>query len=364
ESATYCPSVAKRVSPTLLIPTGGTSGQIKFTRHTWSTLLASVVGFCQTFQAHFSGEGSSLINSYCVLPLYHVSGLMQTLRSALSGGQIVLSSFKALESSPPLVSQPSDWFISLVPTQLSRLLNAGQADWLSQFRAVLLGGAPAWSTLLAEAQTQSIPLCLSYGMTETAAMVTVLSPQDFLQGRRGAGKAMPHATVQIEQAGQQVDVGEVGQVVIRSEAIAQNYYNTPSEQFSDQTFYTDDLGYLDADGYFHITGRASEKIISGGENIFPAEVEAALRKTNQVLDVCVLGLPHPDWGEVVVAVYVPVNETVSPATLKAALTHLSRYKHPKRWFSVSALPRNAQGKLNRSMVLEQLASLSSESAQA
>ena len=121
--------------------------------------------------------------------------------------------------------------------------------------------------------------------------------------------------------------------------------------------------YLDADGYLHITGRASEKIISGGENIFPAEVEAALRKTNQVLDVCVVGLPHPDWGEAVAAAYVPANETVSPATLKAALTYLSRYKHPKRWFSVPALPRNAQGKLNRSMVLEHPSLLSSEATQ-
>jgi len=198
-------------------------------------------------------------------------------------------------------------------------------------------------------------------------MVTVLSPQAFLQGGRSSGVAMHHATVQIEQDGQPLSAGEVGQIVVRSEAIAHNYFNASSAQFSSQmssrTFHTDDLGYLTADGHLHITGRANDKIISGGENIFPAEVASALWATGQVSDVCVLGLPHAEWGEAVAAVYVPTSEAVSAKTLKAALKDLSRYKHPKLWFSLSALPRNAQGKLNRSALMAQLASLSSESAQ-
>ncbi|MEL7224505.1 MAG: AMP-binding protein, partial [Cyanobacteria bacterium J06576_12] len=255
------------------------------------------------------------------------------------------------------------------------LLRANKAPWLASFHAILLGGAPPWPSLLKHAATHNLPLCLSYGMTETAAMVSATHPQDFLQGHPlGSGHAMPHAVIRIEKKGQALSAGEVGQVVVRSKSIALGYYNAPSPNFAPNTFYTDDLGYLDADGTLHITGRASGKIISGGENIFPAEVEAALRSTGQVSDVCVVGLPHPTWGEAVSAAYVPAGESVSPNSLKTALVTprdsdkgeplLSRYKVPKYWFALPHLPRNAQGKLNRSALLAQLKTLSNSSAQA
>ncbi len=363
--------------PAILIPTGGSSGQIKFTHHTWQTLTTSVTGFHQHFL-----PTQTPITACCILPLYHVSGFLQVLRTALTHGQLLLTPFKTLFP-PSLIPhlplpQPSTAaapFLSLVPTQLERLLNAKQAPLLTQFHAVLLGGAPPWPSLLERAIAHHIPLCLSYGMTETAAMVTATDPQAFLQGCKtlGSGHEMPHASVQIERAGQVLPAGEIGQVVIRSGAIALGYYSAPSPDFAPNTFYTDDLGYLDADGNLHITGRASGKIISGGENIFPDEVEAALRSTGQVNDVCVLGLPHPIWGEAVSAAYVPKDETVSPARLKAALVEntaagraalLSRYKVPKYWFALAQLPRNAQGKLNRSALLAQLKTISSSSAQA
>lgn len=352
----------------ILIPTGGTSGSIKLTCHTWATLLTAVTGF----QDHFTPDGST-INSYCVLPLYHVSGLMQALRTWLSGGQLVIGQFKSLLSYPPSklditsLPQRNQSFISLVPTQLTRLMQSGFAPWLSQFRGVLLGGAPPWPSLLTHAKAHGIPLCLSYGMTETAAMVTAQQPQDFLQGDLSSGGIMPHATVRIEQEGQVLKDGEVGQVVVSSGAIAHYYYNAPSEHFhtgpSTNTFYTDDLGYLEADGQLYITGRASRKIISGGENIFPDEIEAKLRDTGRVKDVYVLGLPHPDWGEIVTAVYVPATKSTTSAKLKDCLLtadqatgQLSHYKVPRQWIALSELPRNAQGKLNPAALMEQLSS--------
>ncbi|MEL6854989.1 MAG: AMP-binding protein [Cyanobacteria bacterium J06607_13] len=359
----------KTQTPRILIPTGGSSGQVKFVCHCWASLTASVEGFCKFFQT--SGELAEKssprpVKSYCVLPMYHVSGLMQMLRAAATDGTVLFSSFRQLETAPPLVTDPQDWFISLVPTQLTRLIRANKAGWLSGFQTVLLGGAPAWPTLLAQARSHRIPLCLSYGMTETAAMVTALSPQDFLQGCTSSGQPLPHADVRIEKAGRPVPTGQSGQVVVRSGAIAQGYYASSTSAFTQNTFYTDDMGYFSADGQLHLTGRLSQKIISGGENIFPAEVEAALRATGQVVDVCVLGLPHPDWGEAVAAAYVPAAADVSPASLKAALSQqassqlphaappLSHYKHPKQWFALAALPRNAQGKLNRAALLNVL----------
>ncbi|MGD1864392.1 MAG: AMP-binding protein [Phormidesmis sp.] len=388
---------AKRTVPAILIPTGGSSGQLKFAHHTWQPLPTSVTGFHQHFfptSPSLSDPSSIPVNAYCTLPLYHVSGLLQALRTALSNGQLFLLPFKALLLPsfplPPVTKRCQSHsvaagvsFISLVPTQLSRLLNANKASCLSRFHAVLLGGAPPWPSLLECVIAHKIPLCLSYGMTETAAMVSATDPQTILQGKPllGSGRAMPHAKIKIERAGQSLPgqslpVGEVGQVVVYSDAIAICYHNAPSLDFAQDAFYTDDLGYLDADANLHITGRASGKIISGGENIFPTEVEAALRNTGQVRDVCVIGLPHSTWGEAVSAAYVPVDETVSPESLKAALVEadgealgpvLSRYKIPKHWCSLPHLPRNEQGKINRSRLittlLAQQKTLSSPSVQ-
>lgn len=340
-------------SPKILIPTGGSSGNVKLTRHTWATLLSAVTGF----QQHFT-PANSVIHSYCVLPVYHVSGLMQALRTWIGGGQLVVADFKAFLSCPlshvetALLPELRLSFISLVPTQLARLMQAGFAPWLSQFRGVLLGGAPPWPSLLTSARSHGIPLCLSYGMTETAAMVTAQQPQDFLAGDFSSGRTLPHAGVTI---------GQDGQIVVDSSAIAYNYHSAPSSQFQIapdiNTFYTDDLGYLDAAGRLHITGRASRKIISGGENIFPDEIEAQLRDTGQIIDVHVLGLPHPDWGEIVTAVYVPKNKAVTATQLQnqlQAAAQLSHYKVPRQWIALPELPRNAQGKLNEKALRSQL----------
>ncbi|MBC6477026.1 MAG: hypothetical protein GDA56_03785 [Hormoscilla sp. GM7CHS1pb] len=114
---------------------------------------------------------------------------------------------------------------------------------------------------------------------------------------------------------------------------------------------TDDIGYFDPQGYLHIVGRQSHKIITGGENVFPAEVEAALLATQLVSDVCAIGLPDVQWGEVVTVVYVPKSDCVSIDRLQRAIADkLSKYKRPKHWVAVDSLPRNGQGKVNRELL--------------
>ncbi|MEO1741123.1 MAG: hypothetical protein AAFR99_04865, partial [Cyanobacteria bacterium J06629_9] len=150
--------------------------------------------------------------------------------------------------------------------------------------------------------------------------------------------------------------GQMGQIIVQTPALALG--SLGGAPFSGR-FITDDVGYLDPAGYLQVRGRRSQKIITGGENVFPTEVEAALLATGQVADVCVIGLPDPVWGQAVTAVYVPSREQVTPTMLKQRiLGQLSAYKCPKRWVAVEQLPRNAQGKLNRQQVL----SLTSESA--
>jgi O-succinylbenzoic acid--CoA ligase len=335
----------------IMIPTGGTSGRIRFVIHTWETLMASVEGFRQFFKV-------DAVNAYCVLPLYHVSGLMQVLRCVASGGTLAIAPFKVMEHSPDLLCQPHDFFLSLVPTQLQRLMRSPiHRQHLTKFRTILLGGAPAWPSLLDAARSYGIPLAPTYGMTETASQVVTLHPERFLEGHSSVGQMLPHAKISIEALDNDQTVEDlpafatVGEIAIQCSSLALGYY--PDQWFSSGIYRPDDLGYFDSDQELHLVGRKSDKIISGGENIFPAEVEAAIRSTGLVSDVAVFGMGDRHWGQVVIAMYIPIEPEVNPDMMKRQLTNrLSRYKHPKRWISMTQLPRNAQGKINRNELIE------------
>ncbi|MDY6937712.1 MAG: 2-succinylbenzoate--CoA ligase [Cyanobacteriota bacterium] len=340
------------ISPNLtriMIPTGGTSGKIRFVIHTWETLMASVRGLQEYFQI-------DRINSCCLLPLYHVSGLMQFMRSFTTGGKLWILPKKKLESieNIPQPNLKSDrWFISLVPTQLQRLLNdEQQTNLLQKFDVVLLGGAPAWETLLDKARFHKIRLAPTYGMTETASQVVTLKPEDFLARNESCGQVLPHANLTIRSAQDLTHFS--GTISIRSQSLFLGYYTpetglTPT--LKPKTLQSDDIGFFDDRGYLHVIGRCSDKIITGGENVFPAEVEAAILGTGWVADVCVVGIPDDKWGEAVVAVCVPKVDRISESELSAAISDkLARYKQPKHWIFVSNLPRNDRGKINRSQV--------------
>jgi O-succinylbenzoic acid--CoA ligase len=337
------------ISPgTIMIPTGGSSGQIRFAIHTWETLMSSVQGFRHYFQVE-------QVNSCCVLPLYHVSGLMQFLRSLTSGGQLAIVPFKALTPDALPEIDPQQFFLSLVPTQLKRWLeHPALMQWLRQFQTVLLGGAPAWDSLLEQARQSQIRLAPTYGMTETASQVATLKPDDFLQGKTGCGQVLPHAQISVgDRPDSPLPPHQIGKLWIQAASLALGYY-PPSDQ-SKSIFPTDDLGYFDTQGYLHIVGRDSQKIISGGENVFPAEVEAVIRATGQVADVCVLGLPDAEWGERVVAVYVPVHPSVTVASLQTGISsQLCNFKRPKTWIGCDRLPRNSQGKINLAVLKQSL----------
>ena len=332
--------------PSIMIPTGGSSGKIRFAIHTWETLTASLQGFQQYFNV-------DKINSFCVLPLYHVSGFMQFMRSFTTGGKLTITSLKALEAGKKSNIEPEQFFISLVPTQLQRLLQKpDQANWLSRFHTVLLGGAPAWPELLDIARKYQIKLALTYGMTETASQIATLKPADFLAGNNSSGQALPHAKITIRNAiGKILCYNEIGNVTVNTKSLALGYY---PELFSDRPYFQlDDLGFFDKNNYLNIVGRNSDKIITGGENVFPAEVEAAIKSTNLVTDVSIIGLLDQDWGQIVTAIYVPTNPAVTITALQAGIEDkLSKFKRPKKWIVIEQLPRNSQGKVNREELQE------------
>ncbi|MBD1919229.1 MULTISPECIES: AMP-binding protein [Cyanophyceae] len=326
----------------ILIPTGGSSGQIKFAVHSWDTLNVSIEGF----RSHF---GVGAVQSYCVLPLFHVSGLMQALRVLASGGCLALQSYSDLKGGKR-AALPSGGFLSLVPTQLQELLALGGEfiPWLRSFRAVLLGGAPAWRSLLDQAQADQIPVALTYGMTETAAQVATLLPEEFLAGHRSSGRPLPHVNLTIlNDQGQPQRSGQPGKIVIRSNSLAQGYLPSAGAAIAANSLTTDDIGYLNDGGYLYIVGRSSTKIITGGENVFPEEIEAVLLATGWVSDACVVGLPCDHWGQRLCALVVINSPNLLHDLPDRLRSRLAPYKLPKQWILISALPRTAQGKLSR-----------------
>lgn len=322
----------------LMIPSGGTGGRLKFARHDQGSLAAAVQGFCAGFgisRAHWVG----------VLPLHHVSGLMGWLRAALTGGEHVAWDWKRLEGGEaPDVPAGGDWFLSLVPTQLQRLLASERARaWLRGFRAIFLGGGPAWSGLLEQAAQAGLPLCLSYGLTETAAMVTAQRPGDFSRGDRSCGAALPHARVELG--------AQEGAVRLAGASLFRGYFPDWSAA---EWFETGDLGSLEG-GRLLVSGRRDAVIITGGEKADPAEIEAALRASGEFEDVAVIGVPDPEWGQMLVACH-PSGRRPDPQRIAPQLAGLAPHKRPRAYLAVEDWPRNAQGKLNRAELLRRVTS--------
>ncbi|GFE68570.1 2-succinylbenzoate--CoA ligase [Chroococcus sp. FPU101] len=315
----------------IMIPTGGTSGQIKFVIHTWETLEASVRGFQEYFAVN-------QVNSCCILPLYHVSGLMQFLRSWFTEGQFLFVFYRQIKQGILPKYELPDFFISLVPTQLQFLLE-NYANWLKEFSTILLGGAPAWRSLLEQARQEKFNLALTYGMTETASQVVALKPEEFLQGNNSNGQVLPHANLKISPE---------DNIIIESKSMFLGYYPNFHPQ---KELITDDVGYLDDKNNLFILGRDSQKIITGGENVYPKEVEEAILSTQLVQDVAVIGISDLQWGQIIVALYVSNRSDRVEEMLKIELEHrISKYKHPKHWIKVTQIPRNLQGKISQEQI--------------
>jgi O-succinylbenzoic acid--CoA ligase len=322
----------------LMIPTGGTSGRLKFARHDETTLAAAVRGFAQHF-------GLQTVNAVGLLPMHHVSGLMPWLRCALTGGEFRPYDWKEIENGqlPIVPAKPTGWNLSLVPTQLERLLRLPAAiAWLQGFRCIFLGGGPAWPELLDQAAAQQLRLSLSYGMTETAAMVAALRPEEFLSGQRSSGQPLPHADVSIS---------EDEAVCVAGPSVFRGYY----PDWREGPFATNDRGQWDEHRHLHILGRRDAVIITGGEKVEPGEIEALLRGTGQFPDVVVLGLPDKKWGQLLVAVY-PGNAHPNFHEVIRATNQLADYKRPKSFIPlIGPWPATAQGKINRAELTERVA---------
>ena len=333
-----------------IIFTSGTTGAPKgvalsFGNHFWSA----------TASAYRLGLDTNDRWLSC-LPLYHVGGLAVVFRSCLYGTAILLQRSFDPEAFQRSLREDGATLSSLVPTMLHRLLQSSPAAvWPDSLRVALLGGAAAGPDLLRQAAEANLPVAATYGLTEAASQVATASPADARRKPGSVGRPLMFTEARIADAdGRALAREEVGEILVRGPQVMSAYYGNPNATRTALRagwLYTGDMGYLDADGDLFVVQRRADLIVSGGENIYPAEVEAALRGHPAVADVCVVGLPDAEWGQrCAAAVQLRAGETVSRKALLAfSRTRLAAYKQPaaEHIRFVDALPQTASGKIAR-----------------
>jgi o-succinylbenzoate---CoA ligase len=267
----------------------------------------------------------------CCLPLHHIGGLAIVLRSALYRTAVVLERFDPEAISAQLAARPVT-IVSLVPTMLARLLDAG-VD-LTALRCVLLGGGPAPQALIERALEADVRVTPTYGLTEAASQVTTMSPGE---AALKAGSTGPPILTS------EVRIADDGTIEVHGPSVAEG------EAGEDGWLRTTDLGRLDEDGYLYVLGRADEVIVSGGENVSPEEVERVLLEHPAVADAGVGAIDDPEWQQAVIArVVLGDGGQVTESELQAfCRERLAGFKVPKAIEFAPELPRNAQGKLLR-----------------
>ncbi len=324
-----------------------------------------------TYSNHFhSAIASSLHlgiypqdNWLLCMPLFHVGGLAIAWRSVINGTAITLLPKFDEQNVLEAIATQKVTIISLVPTMLQRLLQHPLWQNLQKLRAILLGGAPATPELVTQCLNLNLPIMTTYGMTETASQITTLSPQDIHRKQGSAGLPLfgnQIRIVDLEDTTQDLTIGQVGQILVKGASVMSGYLGQNSPQ--NGWFATGDLGYCDRDGYLYVVNRRADLIISGGENIYPSEIEAILSKHPAIAEVCVLGIGDREWGEAVAVVVVSNHlENLSLGNLSlesirefCVQQNLARYKLPKYLYIWKSLPKTASGKIMRQRIRESL----------
>jgi O-succinylbenzoic acid--CoA ligase len=295
------------------------------------------------------------------LPLFHIGGLSILMRSVIYGISVVLHEKFDAPAVNRAIVEDQVTIISVVALMLQRMLDALDADepepasaarYPAYMRCVLLGGGPAPRPLLEDCARRAIPVVQTYGLTESCSQAVTLSPADALRKLGSAGRPLLPVQLRIVRDGQTVPIDVPGEILLCGPTITPGYVDQPdatARSFQDGWFATGDLGLLDSEGYLYVLDRRDDLIVSGGENIYPAEIESVLQAHPAVAEAGVCGQPDQHWGQAPVAFVhlregCPANEE---ELLAFATQHLARYKIPKQLYLTGPLPRNASGKLLR-----------------
>jgi fatty-acyl-CoA synthase len=322
-------------APVLLVYTSGTTGRPKGAVLDQAALAANARN---AWAMHAMVPDDRVLT---VLPMFHVGGLnIQTLPALLLGAEVSIHRRFDPGATLDAIAREKPTLTLLVPAtiQALRAHPAWETTDLSCLRAVGTGSSIVPVDLIRAFHARGVPVLNVYGSTETAPIASFTTLADAIAKEGSVGRAAPMCGLRIV----------AGEIQVRGPNVAKRYWNAPEATraaFDGEWFKTGDLGHFDADGYLWVDERKNDMIISGGENIYPAEIEAALNQAPGIADSAVVAQPHPKWGEVPVAFVV-----LKPGAAFARPDldgRLARFKQPKDYFVVETLPRNAMGKLLR-----------------
>ncbi|NHD19411.1 MULTISPECIES: acyl-CoA synthetase [Actinopolyspora] len=335
----------------LVLYTSGTTGRPKGARISHGNAVWNALNV--VVDVDLTSTEVTLLNA----PLFHSATLgMTCLPTLLKGGTVVLEEAFDVEATFDLIEQRRITLVFGVPTMfdaLSRCPRWSTAD-LSSLRFLLCGGAPVPEELIRRYSERGLTFMQGYGMTEASPGVLLLSAADSTERVGCAGKPAFFSDVRLERADGSVPaVGEPGEVLVAGPNVVDGYWRRPGETAeaftADGWFRSGDVATVDGDGFHRIVDRIKDMFVSGGENVYPAEVEAVLHEHPAVADVAVVGVPDPTWGEVGKAVVVvQPGGRVETAELTAfAAERLGKYKVPKSIALVDELPCGATGKVDK-----------------
>jgi O-succinylbenzoic acid--CoA ligase len=335
-----------------IIYTSGTTGQPKGAMLTVSNFWWSAIGSALNL-------GIDPRDCWLVcLPLYHIGGLSILMRSAIYGITAVVHDGFDEDLVNAAIDEGQVTMISVVGVMLERMLDArAEARYPATLRYVLLGGGPLSASLLERCAAPGIPVVPTYGLTETCSQVVTLPPRDMGQRPGTSGKVLYPNELRISvDAHRDGQPGESGEILVRGPVVMAGYAGRADETSRVVVggwLHTGDVGRIDADGFLYVLDRRDDLIVTGGENVYPAEVEATLLTHPSVAEAGVIGIADSKWGQRVTAIVrlyeLPDTNRVDAAQLKAYCEgQLAGYKTPRDFFFVhEPLPRTASGKIRR-----------------
>lgn len=325
--------------------TSGTTGNPKGVLQRFENHLASALGTQENM------EITPADCWLCSVPLFHISGLSIIIRQLVLGCSFRLyEKFDGEKVTADLVSGAGT-VISVVATMLQELLaEYPEKGYSTSFKGMLLGGGPISPDKLVLCETYGIPVIQSYGMTETCSQVVALKFADAARKIGSAGKPLQGMALKIvDEDYQELPPKAIGEILLKGKNVVTSYLKSTPDAIAKWTpdgwFKTGDMGYLDEEGYLYLVSRLSELIISGGENIYPTEVEQVLQQLPEVQAVAVVGESDEKWGSVPVA-YIIGNPSLTIEKLQAMVgKSLAKYKIPKKIYFCTAFPQTASGKI-------------------
>ena len=334
--------------PVLLVYTSGTTGKPKGALHTQAGLVWNCV---ISTHAHDLNSADHVLT---VLPMFHVGGLcIQTLPALHAGALVTLH--RRFEAGAWLrdVQQRRPTISLMVPATLRAVLehtNFEKTD-LSSLKLLNAGSSLVPVSMIAALHARGVPVCQVYGATETGPVSIYLRREDAMRFPGSAGEAGLHVDVRLlDERGEDVAPNEVGEICIRAPNVMSGYWaDADNPAFQNGWFHSGDLARRDENGFYWVVGRSKDMIISGGENIYPAELESVLAECPDILEAAVVGRDDALWGEVAVAVVVkkPGASLSTDDVLKLFDGRLARFKHPRQVIFQNALPKTALGKVQK-----------------